>query len=53
MMAIYVKLNPCWKRKLRQTRDEPSIDDLVQRLELKESNGDGTRNRSEYVETRF
>jgi hypothetical protein len=34
VLAIFVKLNPGWKRKLRQTKDEPSVDDLVQRLEL-------------------
>jgi hypothetical protein len=34
MLSIYVKLNPGWKRKLRQAKAETSVDDLVQRLEL-------------------
>jgi hypothetical protein len=33
MLAIYVKLNPGWKRKLRQTKADPSVDDIVRQLE--------------------
>jgi hypothetical protein len=41
MLSIYMKLNPGWKRKPRQSKAETSVDDLVLQLERKKKQPPG------------